>query len=60
MSARHGATLAQVALVWIMSKSAIAAPIASATSVAQLTDIMGALRVTLSAHDVAELDRASA
>lgn len=60
VSARTGATLAQIALAWIMAKPAIAAPIASATSVAQLTELMGALRVTLSAEDLAELDRASA
>lgn len=60
ISARTGASLAQVALAWIMAKPAIAAPIASATSVAQLTELMGALRVTLSAEDVAALDRASA
>jgi aryl-alcohol dehydrogenase-like predicted oxidoreductase len=60
VSARTGASLAQIALAWIMAKPAIAAPIASATSVAQLTELMGALRVTLSAEDVAALDRASA
>jgi aryl-alcohol dehydrogenase-like predicted oxidoreductase len=60
VSARTGASLAQIALAWIMARPAIAAPIASATSVAQLTELMGALRVTLTAEDVAELDRASA
>lgn len=59
-SARHGATLAQVALAWIMTKPAIAAPISSARSVAQLNELMGALELTLSADDVAPLDRASA
>jgi aryl-alcohol dehydrogenase-like predicted oxidoreductase len=49
-----------VALAWIMAKHAIAAPIASATSVAQLTELMGALRLDLSAEDVAALDQASA
>ena len=37
-----------------------AAPIASATSVAQVTELMGALELTLTAADVAELDKASA
>jgi aryl-alcohol dehydrogenase-like predicted oxidoreductase len=60
IGARTGATLAQIALAWIMTKPAIAAPIASATSVAQLTELMGALRVTLTAEDIAELDRVSA
>lgn len=59
VSARHGATPAQVALAWVMAKPAIAAPIASATSVAQLTELMGALQLALSAADMEELDRAS-
>jgi aryl-alcohol dehydrogenase-like predicted oxidoreductase len=43
-----------------MAKPAIAAPIASATSVAQLTELMGALDLRLTAADMAELDKASA
>jgi aryl-alcohol dehydrogenase (NADP+) len=60
VATRHDATPAQVALAWVMAKPAIAAPIASATSVDQLTELMDALRVSLSADDVAALDRASA
>jgi aryl-alcohol dehydrogenase-like predicted oxidoreductase len=60
VAARQDATCAQIALAWIMAKPAIAAPIASATSVAQVTELMGALRVKLSAADVAQLDAASA
>jgi len=60
VSAKHAATPAQVALAWIMAKPAIAAPIASATSVAKLTELMGALRLNLSTEDVAALDAASA
>jgi aryl-alcohol dehydrogenase-like predicted oxidoreductase len=60
VAARHGATCAQVALAWVMAKPAIAAPIASATSVAQITELMGALDVNLSAADIAALDEASA
>jgi aryl-alcohol dehydrogenase-like predicted oxidoreductase len=60
VAARHGATCAQVALAWVMAKPAIAAPIASATSVAQLTELMGALALELTPTDVAELDAASA
>ena len=55
---KHDATPAQIALAWVMAKPAIAAPIASATSVAQLTELMSALRVDLSAADVTALDRA--
>ncbi|MEZ6023758.1 MAG: aldo/keto reductase [Hyphomonadaceae bacterium] len=59
IAARHNASCAQVALAWLMAQPAMAAPIASATSVAQLTELMGALRLTLSADDLAELDRVS-
>jgi aryl-alcohol dehydrogenase-like predicted oxidoreductase len=60
VGARHDATPAQIALAWVMAKPAIAAPIASATSVDQVQELMGALRVKLTAGDVAELDEASA
>ena len=60
VSARRDASQAQVALAWIMTKPAIAAPIASATKVEQLRELMGALSLELSADDIAELDRASA
>jgi len=60
VAARHGATCAQIALAWLMAKPAVAAPIASATSVAQVTEIMGAVKLTLSAADITELDRSSA
>lgn len=59
VSTRTGASLAQISLAWIMARPSIAAPIASATSVAQLTELMGAAEVKLSAADVAALDAAS-
>ncbi len=60
VAARHGATCAQVALAWIMAKPAITAPIASATSVAQIEELMGALTLELTPEDLAQLDAASA
>ena len=51
-----GATPAQIALAWIMAHPAITAPIASATSVAQLEDLMGAARLTLPAEVMADLN----
>jgi aryl-alcohol dehydrogenase-like predicted oxidoreductase len=59
ISARLKATDAQVALAWVMAKCKTGAPIASATSVAQLSELMGALDVALTADDVAALDKAS-
>jgi aryl-alcohol dehydrogenase-like predicted oxidoreductase len=55
----HKSTPAQVALAWLAVQPSIAAPIASATSVEQLEDIMGAARLTLSAGDLKALDGAS-
>jgi len=58
VSADLGATPAQVALAWLMVK--ITAPIASATNVAQIEELMGAAHLTLSDEAVALLDAASA
>jgi aryl-alcohol dehydrogenase-like predicted oxidoreductase len=54
-----GATPAQVSIAWIMAQPSIAGPIVSATSVAQLDEIAGAVRLRLDAAALAELDRAS-
>lgn len=53
-----GATPAQVALAWVMGRPAITAPIASATSVAQLDELMGAATLSLPADAIAKLDTA--
>ncbi|ALD20378.1 aldo/keto reductase [Hymenobacter sp. DG25A] len=60
VAARQQATPAQVALAWIMAQPGLTAPIASATSVAQLHELLPALQLQLSAEDVATLDKASA
>ena len=54
------ATPAQVALAWLMARPNLTAPIASATSLAQLDDILGAADLVLPASAVEALDRASA
>jgi len=59
-AAKHNATLAQVALAWLLAQPAIAAPIASATSIEQLTDILKAPSLKLDADTLAALDKASA
>jgi len=56
----HGASPAQVALAWIIARPGITAPIASATSVAQLDELLGAARLTLSTEAIDRLDAASA
>ncbi len=57
---RHKATQAQVALAWMLAQPAISAPIASATTTAQLTDILKCASLKLSAVDLADLDKVSA
>jgi aryl-alcohol dehydrogenase-like predicted oxidoreductase len=59
-AAELGATPAQVALAWQMARPGITAPIASATSVAQLQELLGAARLPLLPAQVARLDGASA
>jgi aryl-alcohol dehydrogenase-like predicted oxidoreductase len=55
-----GATQAQVALAWLLAQPAIAAPIASATTTAQLADIAKAATLKLGADALAKLSKASA
>jgi aryl-alcohol dehydrogenase-like predicted oxidoreductase len=55
-----GATPSQVALSWLAHRPGITAPIASATSVEQLREILGAIELTLDEEATAALDRASA
>ncbi|MCD7099151.1 aldo/keto reductase [Stenotrophomonas sp. MMGLT7] len=60
IASRHSATPAQVALAWLIARPGITAPIASATSVEQLHDILAAARLSLSGDDIDQLDIASA
>ncbi|GJE09765.1 MULTISPECIES: aldo/keto reductase [Methylobacterium] len=60
VAAERGASPAQVALAWIIARPGITAPIASATSVAQLEELLGAARLTLPDEAIARLDTASA
>lgn len=53
---RHDATPAQVALAWLIARPGISAPIASATSAAQVDELAGAVRLHLSDEDLQRLD----
>lgn len=59
MAARHGSTVAAVALAWLAAQPTVAAPIASARNVDQLRDIVDFPNITLGADDVATLSAAS-
>jgi aryl-alcohol dehydrogenase-like predicted oxidoreductase len=56
ISARLSASPGEVALAWIMAQPGITAPIASATSAAQVESLIRATRLVLSVEDIAALD----
>lgn len=60
LSGSLSATPAQIALAWLMARPGVTAPIASATKLEQLDDILGAADVRLSPEAMAKLDQASA
>lgn len=55
----HGATIAATALAWLRAKPTVAAPIASARTVAQVPDLLAGARLELTADEVEALDRVS-
>ena len=58
IAAETGATLSQIALAWVAAQPGVTAPIASATSVAQLDEILGSEEVALTAEQLAALTQA--
>ena len=60
VAATTSATPAQVSLSWLAHRPGITAPIASATSVAQLKELAGAIELKLDAEQTAALDQAGA
>ncbi|MFC6999488.1 aldo/keto reductase [Rufibacter roseus] len=57
---QHNSNPAQVSLAWLMARESITAPIASATSLEQLDDLIKAANLELSSEDVEKLNFASA
>jgi aryl-alcohol dehydrogenase-like predicted oxidoreductase len=57
---RHESTPAAVALAWLIARPSVTAPIASATSLQQLNDLIEATRLQLDESAVELLNRASA
>jgi len=60
VSARTGSKPASVALAWLMARPGVTAPIASATNLDQLEQLIAATRLQLDADAVKQLDAASA
>ena len=56
MAAQQDATPAQVALAWLIARPSVTAPIASATSVAQLDELVRAARIKLDRDAIERLD----
>ncbi|MBV6801894.1 aldo/keto reductase [Xanthomonas campestris pv. lawsoniae] len=59
VAARHDATAAQIALAWLLSRPAVTSVIVGIKRPEQLTENLGALELTLSSEDLAELDQVS-
>jgi aryl-alcohol dehydrogenase-like predicted oxidoreductase len=59
MASAHGATVAQVAIAWLLAKRAVTSVILGASKAHQLADNLGAVDVALSEAEVAELDAAT-
>ncbi|MEF3083090.1 aldo/keto reductase [Luteimonas sp. SMYT11W] len=57
---RHAATVAQIALAWLIARPGVTAPIVSATSISQLRELAAARTLLLTKADIAALDGASA
>jgi aryl-alcohol dehydrogenase-like predicted oxidoreductase len=60
VAAESGATLAQIALAWLAAQPGVTAPIASATSVAQMDELAGALNLDLTEAQLERLTNAGA
>lgn len=56
---RHNASVAQVALAWLLAKDAVSSVLIGASKLPQLEDNLGAAGIKLSAEEVAELDAAT-
>lgn len=59
VAAEASATPAQAALAWLAAQGGVTAPIASATSLEQLEELLGAMTLDLSSEQLAHLDAAS-
>jgi aryl-alcohol dehydrogenase-like predicted oxidoreductase len=58
VAAAHKATLAQVALAWLMARPSVTAPIASATTTDQMNELSPAAQLKLTAEDMKTLHAA--
>ena len=59
VAARHGVSIAQIALAWLLAKTPVSSVIVGAKTTAQLRDNLAAGRVQLTAEDLKSLDEVS-
>ena len=59
VASNHNSSPASVAIAWVMARTGITAPIASATSTKQLKDIVAATELRLNSQDIELLNNAS-
>ncbi len=59
VAARHGVSVASVALAWLAAQPSVVAPLASARNPEQLIDLLASLEVTLQADEIALLCEAA-
>ncbi len=60
VAAETGASLAQIALAWLAAQPGVTAPIASATSIEQLDELMGSIGLVLTDDQITRLTDAGA
>ena len=60
MALRHQASVAQIALAWLLSRKQVSTVILGVRTPEQLTDNLGASQLELSSEDLKELDEVSA
>jgi aryl-alcohol dehydrogenase-like predicted oxidoreductase len=58
VAAKKGASATQLAIAWVLAKSATIVPVIGARTRAQLAESMGALQVTLTAADLTRIEEA--
>jgi aryl-alcohol dehydrogenase-like predicted oxidoreductase len=60
IAAAHGAAVASVALAWLLTTPNVVAPVVSASAASQVADLTAAASLSLTRHQIADLDRVSA
>jgi aryl-alcohol dehydrogenase-like predicted oxidoreductase len=59
VAARYGVKQGQIALAWLLARPSVTAPIASATNLDQLAEMIGATALKIDPDAIATLDAAS-